>query len=99
MFDALPASERNALLGVKGSISPSKPQPIVCASSNEANSTVVDASDDQLSEMTTNPGGDKNQMTPRKPGRARAAIDPGKVAKVGLSIYLLISWLIMLLIP
>ncbi|KAI0003285.1 hypothetical protein BJV74DRAFT_943985 [Russula compacta] len=81
MFDALPASESNALLGVKGSISPSKPQPLVCASSNEANSIVVDASDDQLSERTTNPGGDENQMTPRKPGRARAAIDPGKVAK------------------
>jgi hypothetical protein len=76
------------MLGVKGhSASPSKTQPLVCASSNEVPSAVNDAPENQLSEKTTNPGGDENQMTVNKPGRLRAAVDPGKAvekaAKVG----------------
>jgi len=48
------------------------------------------APENQLFERTTNSGGDENQMTPHKPGRSRAAVDPakafGKAAKVSLSI-------------
>jgi hypothetical protein len=92
MFEALPAGERNTLLGVKSLTAlPSKAQPLGCASSNEAASAVVDASASQLSERVTNPGGDENQMTPRKPGRPKTAADPGKAvektAKVGSSIF------------
>jgi hypothetical protein len=51
---------------------------------------VVNTSDIQLSEKATNPGGEENQKASRKPGRPRAAADPGKadekVAKVGSSI-------------
>ncbi len=51
---------------------------------------MVDASDGQLSEMITNPGGDENRMVVPKAGRAKAAVDPGKAvekaAKVGSSI-------------
>lgn len=91
IFDALPASERNALLGVKGhSDLPSKAQPLVSASSSEVLSVVDNAPENQLSERTTNSGGDENQMTPHKPGRSRAAVDPEKAiekaAKVSLSI-------------
>lgn len=90
IFDALPATERNALLGVKGhSDPPSRAQPLVSASSSEVLSVVNNAPENQLSEMTTNSGGDENQMTPHKPGRSRAAVDPGKAtekaAKVSLS--------------
>ena len=91
IFDALPTSERNALLGVKGlSDSPSKAQPLVSAPSNEVLSVVDNAPENQLSERTTNSGGDENQMTPHKPGRSRAAVDPVKAieqaAKVSLTI-------------
>jgi chromatin assembly factor 1 subunit A len=91
IFDALPTSERNALLGVKGhSASPSKTQPLACASSNEVLSVVDGASENQLSERTTNSGGDENQTIVNKSGRPRAAVDPAKAvekaAKVGLSI-------------
>jgi hypothetical protein len=96
MFEALPAGERNTLLGVKGlSALPSKAQPLGCASSNEAASAVAGASADQLSERVTNPDGDENQMASRKPGRPRAAVDSGKAvekkaAKVGLSIFFIL---------
>jgi chromatin assembly factor 1 subunit A len=91
IFDAFPASERNALLGVKGhSASPSKTQPLACASSNEVLSAVDGASENQLSERTTNSGGDENQTIVNKSGRPRSAVDPAKAvekaAKVGLSI-------------
>jgi hypothetical protein len=50
---------------------------------------VVNTSDIQLSERATNLGGEENQKASRKPGRPRAAADPGKadekVAKVGSS--------------
>lgn len=92
MFDALPVNERNALLGVKGSTaSPSKSQPVLRASSNEASSIVeiVDNSpNDKQSEMTVNAAGDENQMAARKTGRAKTTIDPEKAvekaAKVSL---------------
>jgi len=90
IFDALPASERNALLGVKGhSDPPSKAQPLVSESSNEVLSVVDNAPENQLSERI-NSGGDENQLTPHKPGRPRAAVDPAraieKAAKVSLTI-------------
>ena len=79
IFDALPASERNALLGVKGHSDPaSKAQPLASTSSNEVLSVVDNAPENQLSERTTNSGGEENQVTPHKPGRSRAAVDPGK---------------------
>ena len=85
MFDALPVNERNALLGVKGlSTSPSKSQPLLRSSSNEASSVVeiVDnASDDKLPERTATCAADENQMTPQKTGRARATIDPEKAVE------------------
>ena len=50
----------------------------------------INAPEIQLSERTTNSGGDENQMTPHKPDRSRAAVDPAKAiekaAKVSLSI-------------
>ena len=90
IFDALPASERNALLGVKGhSDPPSKAQPLVSESSNEVLSVMDNAPENQPSERT-NSGGDENHMTPHKPGRPRAAVDPAraieKAAKVSLTI-------------
>lgn len=90
IFDALPATERNALLGVKGHSDPSsKAQPLVSATSNEVLSVVDNAPENQLSERTTNSGGDENQMTPHKPGRSSVAVDLGKAiekaAKVSLS--------------
>jgi chromatin assembly factor 1 subunit A len=85
MFDALPVNERNALLGVKGlSASPSKSQPVIRASSNDASSIVeiVDnASDDKLSEMSVNAAGDESQMAARKTGRAKTTIDPEKAVE------------------
>jgi len=82
MLDALPATERNALLGVKGhSTSPSKLKHMVSSSSNEAIPIVVDASDDHVSERTTNSGGDEKQTAPRKPGRPKTAVDPGKAVE------------------
>ena len=79
IFDALPVTERNALLGVKGhSDPPSRAQTLVSASSNEVLSVVDNAPGNQLSERATNSGGDENQMTPHKLGRSRAAVDPGK---------------------
>jgi hypothetical protein len=76
------------MLGVKNhSASPSKTQPVVCTSSNGVPPAVNDAPESQFPEKTTNPGGDENQMTVSKPGRPRAAVDPGKAvekaAKVG----------------
>ena len=48
VFDALPASERNALLGVKSHLDPSsKAQPLVSESSNEVLSVVDNASENQ----------------------------------------------------
>ena len=96
MFEALPTGERNTLLGVKGHPSSlSKVQPLGCASSNEAASAVIAVSDDQPSERTTNPGGEENQKASRKPGRSRAAADPGKAVekavKVGLSLCTLLA--------
>ena len=48
------------------------------------------APENQLSEWTTSSGGDENQMTPHKPGRSRAAVDPAKAiekaAKVSLTL-------------
>ncbi|KAI9455565.1 hypothetical protein BJY52DRAFT_1224586 [Lactarius psammicola] len=85
MFDALPVNERNALLGVKGlAASPSKSQPLLRASSNEASpipGTVGNASDDKPSERTVNVTGDENQMTARKTGRAKTTIDPEKAVE------------------
>ena len=85
MFDALPVNERNALLGVKGlSASPSKSQPLLRASSNEASSVVesVDnASDDKVPETMANVNGDENQMAARKAGRAKTTIDPEKAVE------------------
>lgn len=85
MFDALPVSERNALLGVKGlATSPSKAQPLLRASSNEVSSVVesVDnALDDRPPERTANAAGDENQMAARKAGRARTTIDPEKAVE------------------
>jgi hypothetical protein len=79
IFDAHPTSERNALLGVKDfSDTPPKSQPLVSAPSNEVLSVVDNAPENQLSERTTNSGGEENQMTPRKAGRPRAAVDSGK---------------------
>jgi hypothetical protein len=100
LFDALPVNERNALLGVKGlSASPSKSQPVLRASSNEASSVVeiVDnASDDKQSEMSVNGAGDENQMAARKTGRAKTTIDPEKAvekaAKVS-AVVLQVLWL------
>jgi len=50
---------------------------------------VDNAPENQLSE-STNSGGDENQLTPHKPGRSRAAVDPAraieKAAKVSLTI-------------
>jgi hypothetical protein len=91
IFEALPDSERNTLLGVKcHSASPSKVQPLTCVSSNEATSAVVDPPGGQLAERTVNHGGDENR-TITKADRPKAAIDPGKAvekaAKVGLSIF------------
>ena len=40
-----------------------------------------DAPESQLSEKTTNPGGDENQMSVNKPGRPRAAVDPCKAVE------------------
>ena len=76
------------MLGVKGhAASPAKTQPLVSSSSNEVPSVANDAPENQLSEKTTNPGGDENQMTVNKSGRPRAAVDPEKAiekaAKVG----------------
>ena len=91
IFDALPASERNALLGVKDHLDPpSKAQPLVSESSNEVLSVMDNAPENQLSERTTNSGGDENRITPHKPGRPRAAVDPAraieKAARVSLTI-------------
>jgi len=91
IFDALPASDRNVLLGVKGrSDPPSKAQPLDSELSNEVFSVVDNTPENQLSERTTNSGGDENQMTPHKPGRSRAAVDLAKAiekaAKVSLTI-------------
>ena len=92
IFDALPTSERNALLGVKGlSDTPSKSQPSVPAPSNEVLSVVDNAPENQLSERTTNSGGEENQMTPRKPGRPRAAVDSGKAIEKAAKVRLTIS--------
>ncbi|KAF8270368.1 hypothetical protein EI94DRAFT_1723062 [Lactarius quietus] len=85
MFDALPVNERNALLGVKGlTTSPSKSQPLLRASSNDASSIVeiVDnASDDKQPEMTVNAAGDENQMATRKAGRPKTTTDPEKAVE------------------
>ncbi|KAH9171528.1 hypothetical protein EDB89DRAFT_2243493 [Lactarius sanguifluus] len=85
MFDALPVNERNALLGVKGlATSPSKSQPLLRASSNEASpitGTVGSAPDDKPSEKTVNAAGDENQMAARKTGRAKTTIDPEKAVE------------------
>ncbi|KAH9028140.1 chromatin assembly factor 1 subunit A-domain-containing protein [Lactarius pseudohatsudake] len=85
MFDALPVNERNALLGVKGlATSPSKSQPLLRASSNEASpiaGTVGSAPDDKPPEKTVNVAGDENQMAARKTGRAKTAIDPEKAVE------------------
>ncbi|KAI9434015.1 chromatin assembly factor 1 subunit A-domain-containing protein [Lactarius indigo] len=85
IFDALPANERNALLGVKGlATSPSKSQPLLRASSNEASpitGAVGNASDDKSPEKTMNAAGDENQMAARKAGRAKTTIDPEKAVE------------------
>ena len=92
IFDALPVSDRNALLGVKGhSDPPSTAQPLVSESSNEVLSVMDISPENQLSESTRNSGGDETQMTPHKPGRSRTAIDPGKAVEKAIKVSLSIS--------
>jgi len=73
------------LLGVKGlANSTSKSQPLLQASSDEAPAVIEilgSSSDDKLPEKTPNAAGNENQLTPRKPGRAKAAIDPEKAVE------------------
>ena len=90
MFDALPVTERNALLGVKGlATSPSKSQPLLRASSNEASpiaGTMSNASDDKPPERTANAAGDENHMASPKTGRARTTIDPEKAVEKAVKV-------------
>jgi len=39
----------------------------------------------------TNSGGDENQMTPHKPGRSRAAVDPAKAIERAAKVRLTLS--------
>ena len=65
--------------------SPTKPQPLLCASSNETFPAAAAASDD--TEGTLGAGGDENQMIARKASRSKGAVNPERAleraAKVG----------------
>ncbi|KAI0262931.1 chromatin assembly factor 1 subunit A-domain-containing protein [Gloeopeniophorella convolvens] len=83
IFDALPAAERNTLLGMKDSATttPAKPQPLHRASSNDATPTRNDVSGDKPLDKAAAAGSGENPGSARKPGRPKAPVDPERAAK------------------